>query len=130
MSWPPPLSTLFNQSLESGCIPDDWSKAFVSPVFKEGNVHLAPNFRPVSLKCVACKLLEHVICSHVLKYLDKHHLLSSYQHGFRKGHCCESQILISLDDLYRSFDKCTQVEVGVLDIRCAFDMVSPYEVPG
>ena len=27
----PPLSALSNQSLKSGCIPDDWSKAFVSP---------------------------------------------------------------------------------------------------
>ena len=119
----PPLSALFNQSLESGCIPDDWSKAYVSPVFKKGNVHEASNYRPVSLTCVACKLLEHVICSHVLKYLDKQHLLSDYQHGFRKGHSCESQILITLDDLYCSFDKRNQVDVGVLDFSRAFDTV-------
>ena len=73
---------------------------------------------------MACKLLEHVISSHVLKYLDKHHLLSNYQHGFRKGHSCESQILITLDDLYRSFDKRNQVDVGVLDFSCAFDTVT------
>ena len=97
----PPLSALFNQSLESGCIPDDWSKAFVSHVFKKGNVHKASNYHPVSLTCVACKFLEHVICSHVLKYLHKYHLLSSYQHGFRKEHSSESQILITPDDLYR-----------------------------
>ena len=78
---------------------------------------------PVFLTCLACKLLEHVICSHVLKYLDKHHLLSDYQHCFRKGHSCESQILITLDDLYRSFDKRNQVDVGVLDFSRAFDTV-------
>ena len=71
---------------------------------------------------MACKLLEHVIYSHVLKYLDKHHLLSNYQHGFRKG---QSQILITLDDLYSSFDKRNQVDVGVLDFSRAFDTV-PY----
>ena len=125
----PPLSALFNQSLESGCIPDDWSKVFVSPVFKKGNVHKASNYRPVSLTCVACKLLEHVICSHVLTYLDKHHPLSNYQHGFRKGHSCGSQILITLDDLYRSFDKRNRVDMGVLDFSRAFVTVPHMSLP-
>ena len=68
---------------------------------RRGNVQEASNYRSVSLTWVACKLLEYDICSHVLKYLDQHHLVSSYQHGCRKGHSCESQILITLDDLYR-----------------------------
>ena len=95
----------------------------ISCVFKKGNVHEASNYNHVSLTCVACKLLEHVICSNVLKYLDKHHILPNYQHGFRKGHPCESQILITLDDLYRSFDKRNQVDVGVLDFSRAFNTV-------
>ena len=44
------------------------------------------------------------------------HLLSSYQHGFREGDSCKCQIFITLDDLYCSFDKCTQVDVEVLDL--------------
>ena len=74
----PPLTALFNQSLYTGVIPSDWSKAFISPVYKKGNVHEASNYRPVSLTCVACKLLEHVVCSHILSYLDKFDLLTPF----------------------------------------------------
>ena len=47
----PCLTALSNQSLESGTIPDDWSKASISPVFKKGSVHDAANYRPVSWTC-------------------------------------------------------------------------------
>ena len=66
----PCLTTLFNQSLESGTIPDDWSKASISPVFKKGSVLDAANYRPVSLTCVACKLLEHIVVKHMLHYSE------------------------------------------------------------
>ena len=32
----PILTTIFQQSLETGQIPDDWTLAFVSPIFKKG----------------------------------------------------------------------------------------------
>ena len=109
----PPLTALFNQSLDTGALPSDWNKAFISPVFKKGNVHEAANYRPVSLTCVACKLLEHIVCKHMLNYLDKHKLLFPLQHGFRKGHSCESQILITMDDLFRAFDRRIQTDIGI-----------------
>ena len=119
----PSLTALFNQSLESGTIPDDWSKASISPVFKKGSVHDAANYRPVSLTCVACKLLEHIVVKHMLHYLEEHKLLSSLQHGFRKGHSCETQLLITLDDFFMSYDRKIQTDVGILDFNCAFDTV-------
>ena len=78
----PVITVLFNQSLACGSIPKDWSKALITPVFKKGNVHLASNYRPVSLTCVICKLLEHIICSHVMTFLEANATLTSLQHGF------------------------------------------------
>ena len=117
------LTALFNQSLEAGTIPDDWSKASISPVFKKGSVHDAANYRPVSLTCVACKLLEHIVVKHMLHYLEEHKLLSSLQHGFRKGHSCETQLLITLDDFFMSYDRKIQTDVGILDFSRASDTV-------
>ena len=62
-----PLTALFSQSITSGDIPKDWTNALVTPVFKKGNTHNPANYRPVSLTCVVCKLLEHIICKHILK---------------------------------------------------------------
>ena len=122
----PIITFIFNQSLQSGTIPKDWSKAIITPVFKKGNVHLASNYRPVSPTCVVCKLLEHIICSHILSFLETNKLLTHLQHGFRKKHSCESQLLITTSDFFSAFDKKTQTDVGVLDFSRAFDTV-PHE---
>ena len=63
----------------------------ISPLFKKGDRSLACNYRPVSLTCVPCKLLEHIVCSNIMAHLDEHQLLSDKQHAFRKWHSCETQ---------------------------------------
>ena len=82
----PILTLIFNQSLTTGTIPCDWGNALITPVFKKGNVHSAANYRPVSLTCVVCKLLEHIVCSNILKFLEAESLLTPLQHGFRMNH--------------------------------------------
>ena len=73
-----------------------------------------------------CKLLEHIICSHILTFLDNNNLLTPLQHGFRRGHSCESQLLLTVSDFVDTFDTKTQTDVGVLDFSRAFDTV-PHE---
>ena len=84
---------------------------------------MASNYRPVSLTCVSCKLLEHILCSHIRDYLDRHNILSPYQHGFRKKLSCESQILVTTHDLLKRLDKREEVDVAILDFSKAFDVV-------
>ena len=53
-----PLCILFNKSIESGLIPDDWKVADVTAIFKNRTKSDPGNYRPINLTCVACKLLE------------------------------------------------------------------------
>ena len=53
----PVITTIYRQSLELGTLPCDWKEAIISPVYKKGNVHLASNYRPVSLTCVISKIM-------------------------------------------------------------------------
>lgn len=119
----PILCQLFNQSLTAGTIPDDWKKAKVAPVFKKGSIHTPANYRPVSLTCVCCKLLEHVVSSHIRAHLDEHNILSDVQHGFRSKHSCETQLLTTIQDLTMQWDQKKQVDIAVLDFAKAFDTV-------
>ena len=41
---------------------------------------------------VPCKLLEHIVCSNAMAYLDECQLLSDRQYAFRKRHSCETQL--------------------------------------
>ena len=119
----PILTDIFQHSLRDGVLPDDWKKAQVSPVFKKGNTNNAENYRPISLTCVSCKLLEHIICHHIHEHLDKHSIVSSLQHGFRSRHSCESQLLITAHDLGKSYNEKKQVDIAILDFSKAFDKV-------
>ena len=122
----PVLAGIFTQSIESGEVPHDWTQALVTPIFKKGNRHLAENYPPVFLTSVPCKILEHIICSHVRDHLDRHNILYTLQHGFRERHSCESQLLTTLQDLLSLHDRGVQVDLVVLDFAKAFHTV-PHE---
>ena len=47
----PLLALLFQQSIDCGEIPKEWTLAYISPLFKKGDRSLACNYRPVSLTC-------------------------------------------------------------------------------
>ena len=69
----------------------------------------ACNYRPVSLTCVPCKLLEHILCSNIMACLDEYKLLSGRQHAFRKGHSCETQLTTVINDWAKILDNRGQV---------------------
>ena len=119
----PALTNIFQQSLDTGTLPRDWKNANVCPIFKKGNKHMASNYRPVSLTSVCCKILEHIICKHILNHLDKHNILTSLQHGFRSNHSCESQLVITMHDIMQNFDNKKQTDLIILDFSKAFDTV-------
>ena len=95
MDLAPMLRHLFQQSLTDGCIPKDWKMANVCPVYKKSDKSLPANYRPVSLTCICCKLLEHIISSNLMNHLEANNILSPRQHAFRKSHSCETQFLLS-----------------------------------
>ena len=79
----PMLTHIFQESVDTGTIPDQWKEANICPTFKKGKQSDPTNYRPVSLTCVACKVLEHIIHSFVMKHLEKYNVLTDTQHGFR-----------------------------------------------
>ena len=122
----PIFAHLFQQSIDSGDIPEEWTLANISPLFKKGDRSLACNYRPVSLTCVPCKLLEHIVCSNIMAHLDEHKLLSDKQHAFRKWHSCETQLATVINDWAKILDNKGQVDTFILDFEKAFD-TPPHE---
>ena len=122
----PALTALFTQTLQQGTVPREWREAIISPIFKKGDVHNPANYRPVSLTCIVSKVMEHILCKHMLDHLEHHGALTALQHGFRRGRSCETQLLLTIDDLVRSYDRKHQVDVGILDFSRVFDTV-PHE---
>lgn len=59
------LQLIYLKSLRVGHLPADWKLAKIVPVHKSGDTFSPANYRPISLTCTSCKILEHII----LKYL-------------------------------------------------------------
>jgi len=44
-----PLTSIFNQLISVGFVPEDWHKAIIVPVYKKGATGNVANYRPISL---------------------------------------------------------------------------------
>jgi len=120
----PSLTLIFQASVYQCSIPYDWKVANITPLFKKGDHSLPGNYRPISLTSICCKLLEHIIYSHIFLHLNQHNILCDQQHGFRNGRSCETQLIITVDDFAKSLDEGGQTDVVLLDFSKAFDKVS------
>jgi hypothetical protein len=117
------LTCLFQQSLDTGTIPSDWSTALVTPIYKKGLKSDPSNYRPVSLTSITCKILEHIVLSHMAKHLDYNRILSPLNHGFRAGLSCETQLITAINDWSNCLNNRSQIDLITLDFSKAFDKV-------
>ena len=119
----PFLTDIFEHSIRTGKSPDEWVEANVASVFKKGDRHTASNYRPISLTCVCAKLLKHIICKNIMTHFTKNKIQTSVQHGFRAEHSCESQLLLTTEDLVQNYEDKIQTDLIVLDFSKAIDVV-------
>ena len=92
-----PLSIIYNQSIVSGTLPSQWKTANITAIHKKGSKSLASNYRPISLTCIVCKILESIIRDAVMKHMIKNNLLSNKQYDFISGWSTVLQLLHVLD---------------------------------
>ena len=120
----PILTLVFQASLHQQSLPDIWKHANVNPINKKADKTNPPNYQPVSLTCISCKLLEHIICSNLMQHLTKHNILYPLHHGFREKRSCESQLIEFVHDIAFNMQKGHQNDVVVMDFAKAFDKVA------
>ena len=119
-----PISMIFKKSLEEGCIPNDWRKAKVAPIYKnKGSRSSTNNYRPVSLTSVLCKTMETLVRGKMITHLKDNNLICDQQHGFTSGRSCVTQLLDTLDCWTEILDRGESVDVVYMDFRKAFDSV-------
>ena len=118
-----PVSRIYEVSYQTGSLPLDWRTGLIAPVFKKGAPSEPLNYRPVSLTSYFCKGMEKLICSHILKFLYDHGLLTPHQHGFLSGKSCDTALLESVLDWTLAIRHKNSVDVIFLDFKKAFDSV-------
>ena len=82
-----------------------------------------PNYRPISLTSVTCKVMENIIKDGIMNHMISHELFCDAQHGFVPGRSCISRLLVTTELWTRSLDENTPVATAYLDfINIAYNM--------
>ncbi len=121
----PVLTNIFQESINSGVVPQGWKNANVTAVFKKGKKTDPSNYRPISLTSVASKVLEHIVHSHIMKFFEEHSILTDMQHGFRAKRSTTTQLIHVIHEMSKSIDENATVHAVILDFEKAFDKVPP-----
>ena len=81
------------------------------------------NYRPISLLSVFSKIIERLMYTRLLDFINKHNILNKLQFGFRNNHSTFMALVVFIENLVNALDsgKCA---VGIfLDFQKAFDTV-------
>ena len=81
-----PLEIIFNISFATGVVPDKFKIARVLPVFKNGLKMSLNNYRPISLLSVFNRIMEKLMYTRLINFIDKMNIIYAKQFGFRSHH--------------------------------------------
>ncbi len=73
--------------------PDDFKNAKVVPIYKKGMKSDPTNYRRISLTCISCKLMEHIVTSSNMHQARENDILYDLQHGFLDRRSSETQLI-------------------------------------
>lgn len=76
------LCKLFQQSLDHFVLPKVWKIGKVISIHKSGSKAFF-NYRPIYLTSTSSKMLDHIIFTNFVSFLESNSFFSSAQHGFK-----------------------------------------------
>ena len=123
MSITPAITRLFNISIKTGQLPQNWKLARVNPIPKSSDKSNPANYWPISLLSVFSKLMEKHIHSKLLQHLNEHSVLSTQQWGFSKGKATTGALLTTVQNWHQILEKGDDVCAIFFDLKKAFGSV-------
>ena len=121
------LLHIFNLSCTSHFFPSIWMTSSIILIHKMGKPLDSPAFfRSISLTSCVSKLVEHIILSRLLFFLESNSILSPRQAGFRPGRSTLDQILYHSHSILDGFNKPrsgSRTILSAINFAKAFDSV-------
>ena len=115
---------IVNSSLATGLVPPAWKHAIITPIPKGRTANTPADTRPISILPGIMKIVERIVQSQLIEYLDTHCLLSAEQHGYRKLHSTETALSVITDRVLQAMDNGEISILVLLDLSKCFDVVS------
>ncbi|KAJ2945954.1 hypothetical protein O0L34_g4871 [Tuta absoluta] len=119
----PVLTRLFRLFLKERTVPGAWKLANVQPVPNKGDRADPAHYRPIAITSILCKVMERVLNSKLLTYLEDNDLLNDRQYGFRRGRSTGGLLVYVTQCWGEAIEKNGEALAVSLDISKAFDRV-------
>ena len=114
---------MFDLSLQSSKMPEEWKSGEISVILQKGNRRAPMNYRPVSLTSIVCKLLESLVREEIIWYMRSNKLFSPHRYGFHDKNSTTLQLLNVLDKWTEIIDDGETIDAIYMDFMKAFDKV-------
>ena len=118
------LSIIYQHSLLTGEVPEDWRLANVTPIYMKGCQEDSGNYRPVRLTLVPGKVMEKIVLREITQHVRDNWGIRPTQHEFMKGRSCLTNLISIYDPVTLLIDEGKVVDVVYLDFSKGFDTVS------
>ena len=117
-----------NASIQRRTLPTTQRSAIVAPSLKKtGSDPAVPadvrNYRPISNLTFMSKVVERLVCSQLVAYLEQNGLLPDLQSAYRRCRSTETAVLKVVADLFTAADRGEITLFCLLDLFAAFDTV-------
>ena len=117
------LSHIFNLCIEQGYFPEELKLGRITPIHKKGSKTVINNYRPVCNLSPFSKIFERIVYNRMLEFINKNHIFSTTQYGFRKEMGTETALIDFTDFIYKGLTKRHNVGTIFMDLSKAFDVM-------
>lgn len=118
------ITSIINRSIEIATFPEVWKLAKIRPLPKIPNAADIKDLRPISILPVLSKVMEKVVSSQLVDYLEKNNILPDMQSGFRKARSTTTALLDVTDNILSAQDNGMCTLLVLLDFSRAFDCIN------
>ena len=107
-------------------MPNSWKKATVVPLLKKGDATQASNYRPITNVPIMSKIIEKIIYKQLSSYMERNHLYSEDQHGFKPGHSTTTALMTVTDNILTGMDNSEVSLMTLIDLSRCFDVIDEF----
>src|SRR5579871_4548165 len=118
------LTQVFNTSIESGHVNEDWLHSYLIPLPKPGkDKKKIQGYRIITMQNTIGKLLEKIIAKKVSCHLERLHLLPPTLGGYRPNRETWANAAVFAQDVFEGFQSGTETCAAAIDLEDAYNRV-------
>ena len=118
------LLFLINLSINNNRFPSEWKKGTVIPLPKVSNPTNVGDLRPITLLPIPSKIIEKLVYSQIMNFLENNKYITDNQFGFRKNKSTIDASSKFVNALYSNENKKLITSAIFIDYKKAFDSIS------